>query len=116
MESFVVEKQQQQEQHHSLQLRVSIKQEATEQQLAVYQQRVELLEKLLDKLVEGTALSTFNNTYQSQQKQKVVASTFFICFLHRKYTYCHISVYRIYMWMSNWKLIWNNSTIWEIMF
>ncbi|XP_038578826.1 coiled-coil domain-containing protein 114-like isoform X1 [Micropterus salmoides] len=52
-EIFVAEEQQQQEQHHDLLMRVSIKQEATEQQLAVYQQRVEFMEKLLYQLRDG---------------------------------------------------------------
>lgn len=53
-EMFVAEEKQQQEQHQALQMGVSIKQEATEQQQAVYQQHVEFMEKLLDKLKEGT--------------------------------------------------------------
>ncbi|XP_026224804.1 coiled-coil domain-containing protein 114-like [Anabas testudineus] len=53
MEAFVVEKKKQQEQHQALELGISIKQEATEQQLAFYQQRVELLEKVLNQLKEG---------------------------------------------------------------
>ncbi|XP_045912939.1 outer dynein arm-docking complex subunit 1-like isoform X5 [Micropterus dolomieu] len=52
-EIFVAEEQQQQEQHHAFLMRVSIKQEATEQQLAVYQQRVEFMEKLLYQLGDG---------------------------------------------------------------
>lgn len=50
----MAEEKQQQEQHQALQMGVSIKQEATEQQQAVYQQHVEFMEKLLDKLKEGT--------------------------------------------------------------
>lgn len=63
MEAFVVEKKKQQEQHQALELGISIKQEATEQQLAFYQQRVELLEKVLNQLKEGKALGTFHNTH-----------------------------------------------------
>lgn len=54
-EIFVAEKQQQQEKHQALRMRVSIKQEATGQQLAAHQQRVEFMEKLLDQLKAGTA-------------------------------------------------------------
>ncbi|XP_073325655.1 outer dynein arm-docking complex subunit 1-like [Pagrus major] len=52
-ETWVAEEQKQQEQHRALQLTVAIKQEATEQQLAVYQQRVQFMEKLLDQVKEG---------------------------------------------------------------
>ncbi|XP_070695004.1 outer dynein arm-docking complex subunit 1-like [Pempheris klunzingeri] len=52
-EIFVAEKQQQQKQHQALRMRVSTKQEATEQQLAGYQQRVEFMEELLEQLKKG---------------------------------------------------------------
>ncbi|XP_032377619.1 coiled-coil domain-containing protein 114 [Etheostoma spectabile] len=52
-EIFTAEEQRQQEQHQGLQMKISIKQEAIEQQLAVYQQHVEFFEKLLDQLKEG---------------------------------------------------------------
>ncbi|KAI3357284.1 hypothetical protein L3Q82_015738, partial [Scortum barcoo] len=52
-EVFVAEEQQQQEQHRALWMRVSIKQEAVGQQLAVYEQRVESMEKLLHQFKEG---------------------------------------------------------------
>lgn len=51
----MAEKQQRQKHHQALRMRVSIKQEAAEQQLAVYQQRVEFMENLLDQLKEGKA-------------------------------------------------------------
>lgn len=74
METFVIEKQKQQEQLQALELSISFKQEATEQQLALYQQRVELLEKLLDQLREGKALGILCNTHfeWGQQKQKLM--------------------------------------------
>lgn len=50
---FVAEEKQQHEQHRALQMDVSVKQAATEQQLAVYQQQVEFLEQLLGKVKEG---------------------------------------------------------------
>ncbi|XP_053173904.1 outer dynein arm-docking complex subunit 1-like [Scomber japonicus] len=53
MEIFVVENQQQLEQHQSLQSTVLIKQEAVNEQLEVYQQRVGFMEKLLDQLKKG---------------------------------------------------------------
>ncbi|KAM9350317.1 coiled-coil domain-containing protein 63-like [Symphorus nematophorus] len=52
-ERFVAEGQEQQEQNQAHQIKLSIKQEASEHQLAVYQQRVEFMEKLLDLLKEG---------------------------------------------------------------
>ncbi|XP_041800805.1 outer dynein arm-docking complex subunit 1-like [Chelmon rostratus] len=52
-EIFLAEEQQQQEQLQALRMRVAIKQEATEQQLAVYQQRVEFMENLLDQFKAG---------------------------------------------------------------
>ena len=50
----MAEEQRQQEQHQALWNKMSIKQEAVDQQLAV-NQRVEFMEKLLDQLKEGTA-------------------------------------------------------------
>ncbi|XP_063734486.1 outer dynein arm-docking complex subunit 1-like isoform X2 [Eleginops maclovinus] len=52
-EMFVAEKQRQQDQHQALQVKVSIRQEAMEQQLAGFQMRVDFMEKLLDQLKEG---------------------------------------------------------------
>ncbi|XP_068589649.1 outer dynein arm-docking complex subunit 1-like isoform X1 [Cebidichthys violaceus] len=52
-EIFVAEEQRQKEQHHDLRMIVSVKQETTEQNLAAYQQCVEAIEKLLDRLKEG---------------------------------------------------------------
>lgn len=54
-EIVVAEEQRQQEQHRALQKKVSIKREETEQQLAGYQKRAEVIEKLLDQLKKGTA-------------------------------------------------------------
>lgn len=62
MESFVIVKQKRQEPLQALELSISFKQEASEQQLAFYQRRVELLEKLLDQLRAGKALGTLCNT------------------------------------------------------
>lgn len=50
---FMAEQKQQQEQHWALQMEVSVKQEATEQQLALYQHQVEFMEQLLGKVKEG---------------------------------------------------------------
>lgn len=50
---FVAEQKQQQEQRRALQMEVSMKQAATEQQLAVYEQQVEFMEQLLGKVKEG---------------------------------------------------------------
>lgn len=58
MEIFAAENQRQLEQHQALQRSVFIKQEAVEHQLAVYQQRVGFMEKLLDQFKIGTASST----------------------------------------------------------
>ncbi|XP_071331825.1 outer dynein arm-docking complex subunit 1-like [Trachinotus anak] len=52
-EIISAEEQQQQEQQQTLQMRLSIKQEATEQQLIVYEQRIQFMEKLLNQLKEG---------------------------------------------------------------
>ncbi|TMS16913.1 coiled-coil domain-containing protein 114 [Larimichthys crocea] len=52
-ETFLAEEQQQLEQHQVLRTKVSIKQEATEQKLAVTQYCVDFMEKLLDQLKEG---------------------------------------------------------------
>ncbi|XP_036959962.1 outer dynein arm protein 1-like isoform X2 [Acanthopagrus latus] len=52
-ETRVAEEQKQQEQDRALQLTLAVKREATKQQLAVYQQRLQLKEKLLDQLKEG---------------------------------------------------------------
>ncbi|XP_074498778.1 outer dynein arm-docking complex subunit 1-like isoform X1 [Sebastes fasciatus] len=52
-EIVVAEEQRQQEQHRALQKKVSIKREETEQQLAGYQKRAEVIEKLLDQLKKG---------------------------------------------------------------
>ncbi|KAG8002794.1 hypothetical protein GBF38_015365 [Nibea albiflora] len=52
-ETFLVEEQQQLEQHQTLRMKVSLKQEATEQKLAVTQHCVDFMEKLLDQLKEG---------------------------------------------------------------
>lgn len=54
---FVAEEQRQLEQHRALWNKISIKQEAIDQQMAVYE-RVEYMEKLLDQLKEGTAYDT----------------------------------------------------------
>ncbi|KAM8754122.1 outer dynein arm-docking complex subunit 1-like isoform 2-T2 [Acanthopagrus schlegelii] len=52
-ETRVAEEQKQQEQDQALQLTLAVKREATEQQLAVCQQRLQFKEKLLDQLKEG---------------------------------------------------------------
>ncbi|XP_078110775.1 outer dynein arm-docking complex subunit 1-like [Sander vitreus] len=65
-EIFAAEEQRQQEQHQALQMKVSIKREAIEQQLAVYQQRVEFTEKLLDRLKEGVK-SLLQISYDSSE-------------------------------------------------
>lgn len=54
----MAEEQQQLEQHQVLRTKVSIKQEATEQKLAVTQYCVDFMEKLLDQLKEGTVDNT----------------------------------------------------------
>ncbi len=76
----MVEQRQQREKHQALRVRVSIKQEATEQQLAVYQQRVEFMEKLLDQLKKGTACNRnmancmleFRNVYFLTRKHSYI--------------------------------------------
>ncbi|XP_044066414.1 outer dynein arm protein 1-like isoform X2 [Siniperca chuatsi] len=73
-EIFAAEEQQQQKQHHALRMRVSIKQGATEQQLAVYQQRAEFMEKLLDLLKDGIE-SLLQISYDSSVICDQLAST-----------------------------------------
>ncbi|GAA6220038.1 coiled-coil domain-containing protein 114-like isoform X1 [Lates japonicus] len=65
-EIFSAEDQQQQEQQQVRQMKVSIKQEATEQQLLVYEQRVQFMEKLLDQLKEGVK-SLLQISYNSSE-------------------------------------------------
>lgn len=57
-ETLLAEEQQQLEQHQALRMKVSIKQEATEQKLEVTQYRVDFMDKLLYQLKEGRAEST----------------------------------------------------------
>ncbi|XP_068996665.1 outer dynein arm-docking complex subunit 1-like [Embiotoca jacksoni] len=61
---FAAEEQKQQEQHQALWQTVSIKQEASEQQLAVYKLHIEFIEKLLDQLNKGIK-SLFRISYDS---------------------------------------------------
>ncbi|KAM7404478.1 hypothetical protein PAMP_011822 [Pampus punctatissimus] len=66
MDIFVAENQRQLEQHRALQRTIFIKREAVEQQLAVYQQRVGFMEKLLDQLKKGVK-SLLHISYDSSE-------------------------------------------------
>ncbi|XP_042264307.1 outer dynein arm-docking complex subunit 1-like [Thunnus maccoyii] len=74
MEIFVAENQRQLEQHQSLQRTVFIKQEAVEQQLTVYLQRVEFMEKLLDQLKKGVQ-SLLQISYDSSEIRDELSSS-----------------------------------------